>query len=154
MTNVVTAFLVRPATTGIQVLVLRRSDKVGSYRGLFAGISGYLETAEPLDQALTEIGEEVGLPPSAVHLLASAPPIEVRDEAIGRLWRVYPFLFETDDPDAVRLDWEHTEMRWVDPDALRQLDTVPGLADALDILLERWREHSGPATQAKAGNAT
>jgi 8-oxo-dGTP diphosphatase len=149
MTDVVTAFLVRPANAGVHVLVLRRSDKVGSYRGRWAGISGHLEAGEPIEQALTEINEEAGLPRSSVQLLASAPPIEIRDEELGRIWRVHPFLFEATDPDAIRIDWEHTELRWVDPRELRRLDTVPGLAGALETLLKSWRSQGRPRGQTK-----
>lgn len=152
MTDVVTAFLIRPADAGVQVLVLRRSDKVGSYRGRWAGISGHLEQNEPLDQALVEIEEEAGLPPPSVHLLASVPPFEIRDETINRIWRVHPFLFEAEDPDAVRIDWEHTELRWVEPQALHRLDTVPGLSTALESLLAEWRSHRGSGRQTKVGD--
>jgi hypothetical protein len=31
----------------------------------------------------------------------------------------------------VRLDWEHTEMRWVRAEEVSALETVPGLAEAL-----------------------
>ena len=152
MTDVVTAFIVRPADHGVRVLVLRRSDKVGSYHGKWAGVSGHFESAGPLDQALTEIEEEVGLPPDTVRLLASTPPVEIADEDIGRIWRVHSFLFETTAPDSVRLDWEHTELRWVEPQALHRLDTVPGLAPALDALLQRWHAR-GDRTQTKVGNS-
>jgi 8-oxo-dGTP diphosphatase len=149
MTDVVTAFLVRPAIAGVHVLVLRRSDKVGSYQRRWAGISGHLEAGEPIEQALTEIHEEAGLPESSVRLLATAPPIDIRDDELGRIWRVHPFLFEATDPDAIRIDWEHTELRWVDPRELVHLDTVPGLAGALEALLTRWRSKGEPNRQAK-----
>lgn len=151
MTDVVTAFLVRLDHAGFRVLVLRRSDKVGSYQGRWAAISGHLEGNDPLEQALTEIREEAGVPAANLHLLATSPPIEIRDDDVGRAWRVHPFLFDVDDPDAVRLDWEHTALRWVDPESVHKLNTVPGLAAALEGLLHQWRERGGHS-QAKVGN--
>lgn len=135
MTDVVTAFLVRRLNSDFQVLVLRRSDRVGSYQGKWAGISGYLERESPLEQALIEIEEEAGIDRAGAALLSRAEPIEILDESIGKHWRVHPFLFEVADPDSICTDWEHTEWRWVAPETLRELDTVPGLADALDALL-------------------
>jgi len=45
--KVVTCFLLRRAAAGDEVLLLRRSQKVGTYRGRWAGVSGYLEEAAP-----------------------------------------------------------------------------------------------------------
>ncbi len=125
-TDVVTVFLVHDG----RILVLRRSDEVGTYPGRWAGVSGYLESA-PLDQAFTELGEELGLGRDDVELLKEGAPLHVRDEEIGRMWRVHPFLFSVKDETRLRLDWEHVQRRWVWPGEIDQLDTVPGLADAL-----------------------
>lgn len=125
-TDVVTVFLIHDG----RILVLRRSDAVGTYRGLWAGVSGYLEQA-PRDQAYTEVMEETGLGPDDVELLKEGKPLHVHDRETGRLWRVHPFLFAVTKVADIRLDWEHVERRWVWPAELDQLDTVPHLAEAL-----------------------
>ncbi len=66
-----------------------------------------------------------------VRLLRQAGPFPVLDEEIDTRWTVHLFLFETLRPEGVRLDWEHTESRWVRPEEARRLDTVPGLIEAL-----------------------
>lgn len=124
--DVVTVFLIHDG----RILVLRRSDAVGTYRGLWAGVSGYLEQT-PRDQAYTEVMEETGLGPDDIELLREGEPLHVRDDNSGRLWRVHPFLFAVTNVAKIRLDWEHVERRWVWPTELEQLDTVPHLADAL-----------------------
>jgi len=157
--HVVTCFLLRRGEGGDEVLLLRRSERVGTYRGRWAGVSGYLEARSPLEQAYREIEEEVGLgrgDPStgsgqAVRLLAEGEPLTVLDETIDTRWTVHPFLFEMvteggepgeDAGDlkgdlkgaptgSLRLDWEHTESRWVRPQEVPALETVPGLAEAL-----------------------
>jgi 8-oxo-dGTP diphosphatase len=142
--HVVTCFLLRrgaeAASTGsgqAQVLVLRRSARVGTYRGRWAGVSGYVEEGvTPLEQAYREMGEEVGLGREAVRLLAEGEPLVVVDEGIETRWTVHAFLFELLQPNAVRLDWEHTEMRWVKPEEVSALETVPGLAEALSRVYE------------------
>lgn len=124
--QVVTAFLRHAG----RVLLVRRSAEVGTYRGRWSAISGYLEST-PLAQAYTEIAEETGLGREDVRLRAHAPPLEVFDEALGTLWAVHPFLFDVLNPEAIRLDWENTQMEWVAPADLERYETVPALAEAL-----------------------
>jgi 8-oxo-dGTP diphosphatase len=129
--DVVTVFL----THAGRLLLLKRSNLVGTYRGDWAGVSGYLERADPLEQAFTEVAEEVGLSRSDVSLVKAGEPLEVVDAARGRAWRVHPFLFSVEQPEKIRLDWESAEMRWVNPDELLELRTVPALAQALERVL-------------------
>ena len=136
---------------GDEILLLRRSGRVGTYRGRWAGVSGYVEEASALEQAYREMEEEVGLERGGVRLLAEGEPLIVVDEAIDTRWTVHPFLFElvtgggepgedagdlTGDlkvapTGSLRLDWEHTESRWVRPEEVSGMETVPGLAEAL-----------------------
>ena len=120
---------------GDRILLLRRSKKVGTYKGRWAGVSGYLEEPTPLAQALKEINEETGLTESQVTLVSSGKSLEVFDQKLGFSWLVHPFLFETGVPEKIRLDWEHVDMQWVEPAALRQLPTVPKLAEAYERCL-------------------
>jgi 8-oxo-dGTP diphosphatase len=131
-TPVVTSFLLRSAPEGDRVLLLRRSERVRTYQGAWGGVSGYLEPGvEPLEQAYTEIHEEVGLPREAVRLLRTGEPLEFRDEGLGRSWRVHPFLFALDAAARIATDWETTEHTWAAPEELATLRTVPRLAEAL-----------------------
>ena len=129
--DVITVFL----SHGSKVLVLKRSSKVGTYRGHWAGISGYLESEDPLDQAYIEMAEELSLEKANVTLIAVGKPLEVIDAVRDRAWRVHPFLFAVHEPDKIRLDWENTEMRWILPGEIDQLKTVPALKEALERVL-------------------
>ncbi len=129
--KVVTCFLLRRAAAGDEVLLLRRSQQVGTYRGRWAGVSGYLEEDEPLAQAYREVKEETGLAADEVRLLATGEPLTVVDARAGRRWIVHPFLFEVTPGAQVRVDWEHTEARWVRPEDVFAFETVPQLAEAL-----------------------
>jgi 8-oxo-dGTP pyrophosphatase MutT (NUDIX family) len=130
--HVVTCFLLRRSEEGAnEVLLLRRSERVGTYRGLWAGVSGYLEAKSQLEQAYREMEEEVGLRSEDLRLLAEGEPLVVPDERVDTRWTVHPFLFEVAQPERVRLDWEHTESRWVKPEEMGCLKTVPRLAEAL-----------------------
>jgi 8-oxo-dGTP pyrophosphatase MutT (NUDIX family) len=124
---VVTAFI----RHGGRVLLLRRSRRVGSYPGRWAGVSGYLEGRPPLDQALREIEEETGVGAAQLRLVSAGPPLEVVDSALCRVWSVHPYLFESDALPQIRLDWEHDDYCWVRPTEVELLQTVPRLGDAL-----------------------
>ena len=129
--KVVTCFLLRRPASGDEVLLLRRSQQVGTYRGRWAAVSGYLEEANPLAQAFREIEEEAGLARDEVTLLRAGEPLVVVDAEAGRRWIVHPFLFEVRPDAQVRVDWEHTEARWVRPEEISAFETVPQLAEAL-----------------------
>ena len=129
--KVVTCFLLRHTAAGDEVLLLRRSQQVGTYRGRWAGVSGYLEEADALAQAYREVEEEAGLTHEEVSLLRAGEPLVVLDAEADRRWIVHPFLFEIEPNAEVRVDWEHTEARWVRPEEAFAFETVPQLADAL-----------------------
>jgi 8-oxo-dGTP pyrophosphatase MutT (NUDIX family) len=129
--KVVTCFLLRRTAGGDEILLLRRSQKVGTYRGRWAGVSGYIEGTPPLAQAYREIEEEAGLIQEEVTLVETGDPLEVPDAETGQRWLVHPFLFEVRPDAEVRVDWEHTEARWVRPEDVFTFDTVPQLAGAL-----------------------
>ncbi len=129
--NVVTCFLLRRSGGDEEILLLRRSQQVGTYRGHWAGVSGYIEEADPLTQAYTEVEEETGLARDDVQLLRAGEPLEVVDTEANRRWIVHPFLFEVREPARIRADWEHTETRWIRPKEIFQYETVPQLAETL-----------------------
>ena len=132
-TSVVTSFLLRRnAEGGDEILLVRRSQRVRTYHGAWAGISGYLEEGvTPLEQAYTELREEVGFDQSILQLVRSGPPLPVDDQSQHLSWLVYPFLFSVDDQQTPRLDWEALEMRWIKPEDLPSYTTVPKLQEAL-----------------------
>jgi len=128
--SVVTCFLLRRSGDD-EILLLRRSQRVGTYRGRWAGVSGYIEEADPLTQAYMEIEQETGLAREDVQLLCTGEPLEVVDAEAERRWIVHPFLFEVREPARVRTDWEHSETRWIRPKEIFQYETVPQLPETL-----------------------
>jgi predicted aconitase with swiveling domain/8-oxo-dGTP pyrophosphatase MutT (NUDIX family) len=115
---------------GEEVLLLKRSEAVGSFQGHWAAVSGYVEEAEaPHQAARRELREELGLEP---ELVRAAGPTWVREG--DTIWVIHPFLFQTKER-AVTLDWEHTEYRWMTPDGMAGLKTVPGLEEVYRSLL-------------------
>lgn len=125
--HVVTCFLESDG----EILLLRRSQKVGSYQGRWAGVSGYVETT-PDKQALTEISEETGLQPEDLQLLKKGKILTVEDEELGTRWLVHPYLFHINDRSKIRTDWEHLDSKWISPKDIVNYATVPRLKEALD----------------------
>jgi 8-oxo-dGTP pyrophosphatase MutT (NUDIX family) len=131
-TSVVTSFLLRDTPVGPEILLVRRSQHVRTYQGAWAGISGYLEAGvTPLEQAYTELREELGLDSNALHLVRAGIPLPVEDESQHLSWLVYPFLFTLEEERTLSLDWEAVDMQWVRPTDLGAYTTVPRLAEAL-----------------------
>ena len=128
---VVTAFLERPDG---RILLLRRSERVGSFQGRWAAVSGYFEDPTPVAQAVREIREETGIGEASLRLVAAGAPVLSRDS--DRVYVVHPFRFRVDSTE-VRLDWEHTEFEWVEPREIAVRPTVPKLALA-------WQRVRGP----------
>ena len=128
--QVVTCFLESEG----KILILRRSDRVGSYRGKWAGVSGYLEDT-PEKQAFTEIREETGLEEDDIYLLKTGEPLKIEDKELATRWIVYPFLFHVKEPDKIRIDWEHKEIRWIEPSDIGNYDTVPNLSETLNRVM-------------------
>jgi 8-oxo-dGTP diphosphatase len=128
--NIVTAFIEYDG----KVLLLRRSQRVKTMKGKWAGVSGYIEANErPLIRALKEIEEETGLTNKNVQVLREGRPLEAADDTRSDIivWVVHPFCFRTNN-NVVNLDWEHDQYKWINPDEIENFDTVPRLKEALD----------------------
>jgi len=128
--EVVTCFL----QSGDKILLLKRSDRVGSYQGRWAGVSGYIET-NPDEQAFKEIREETGLEEDDIALIRKSHPIEIIDRELRTRWRVFPYLFRIKNPGKINIDWEHKEIKWIAPEEIDQYQTVPKLKEALHSVL-------------------
>jgi len=124
--RVVTCFL----ESENKILILRRSEQVGSYQGRWAGVSGYIETTAD-GQALVEIKEETGLCGEDLKLVKRGKPLLIKDEKLGVKWMVHPYLFHIKDRGKVKTDWEHKETRWIDPKDIGNYQTVPMLKETL-----------------------
>jgi predicted aconitase with swiveling domain/8-oxo-dGTP pyrophosphatase MutT (NUDIX family) len=126
-TPVITAFLRNRG----RILIVRRSQAVGSFRGRWSAISGHLESREdPKSRAVQEVREETGL--RDLQFRAAGSPVYARDDST--IYVVHPFLFDVSSR-RVRLDWENVEHRWVRPEEIARFRTVPRLNDVLAAVL-------------------
>jgi len=131
-TKIVTSFI----KDNEKLLILKRSDKVKSMKGLWAGISGIIEKNEaPLKRAKIEIFEEVGITEDMITLVRSAEEMRVNSPQYeNHEWEIFPFLFEAKNP-IIKLNWENSEFKWIKVEELENYDTVPSLQKVLFNLL-------------------
>lgn len=128
--EVVTCFLWR----GGLVCLFKRSQQVGSGRGKWHTVSGYLPLdREPLRHAYVEVREETGLQPPHIVLRRAGEPVVLGDAQRELRWRIHPFLFQVLDGEPI-LSWEHEELAWVAPQEIATRDCVRGLPELLDGL--------------------
>ncbi|MEM3065210.1 MAG: NUDIX domain-containing protein [Candidatus Nitrosotenuis sp.] len=131
-TKIVTCFV----TNNNRILLLKRSDKVKTMKGLWAGISGIIEKdEEPLTRAKIEIYEEIGAQDDAVSLLKAGKEMTISSQQYpDHQWVVFPFLFAIKEP-KISLNWENVSYRWIKADEIHNYQTVPSLAQVLFNLL-------------------
>jgi len=129
--NIVTSFLFKDG----KVLLLKRSDKVGSFRGKWAGISGFIEDENSLEAALREIKEETAVDSKDLQLLKIGTPFEIEDTVNDTIWSINPFLFSFKGTKII-IDWEHDTFEWVYPSEMDKFDTVTNLKKTLFNLIE------------------
>ena len=131
-TKIVTSFI----TSNEKFLLLKRSEKVKSMKGLWAGVSGIIEkNEEPLQRAKIEIFEELGIKEDQIKLLKTAELMRVvSPQYKNHEWEIFPFLFETNNPE-IKLNWENSEYKWIAANELNNYKIVPNLEKVLISLL-------------------
>ena len=131
-TSIVTSFI----KNDDKILILKRSDKVKSMKCLWAGISGIIENNEtPLTRAKIEIFEEAGIHEEQIELLKAVQQIKISSPQYkNHEWNIFPFLFKAKNPE-IKLNWENSEFKWIEPNEIKNYKTVPDLEKILFRLL-------------------
>jgi 8-oxo-dGTP pyrophosphatase MutT (NUDIX family) len=131
-TKIVTSFI----RDNEKLLILKRSDKVKSMKGLWAGISGIIENnEEPLSRAKIEIFEEVGITEDRITLVKASEEMKIHSPQYkNHEWEIFPFLFESNKP-TIKLNWENSDFKWINIEELKNHETVPSLQKVLFNLL-------------------
>tara|TARA_B110000438_G_C15538800_1_gene531817 strand:- start:159 stop:563 length:405 start_codon:yes stop_codon:yes gene_type:complete len=131
-TRIITAFI----KNNNKILILKRSNKVRTMKGLWSGVSGIIENNEkPVDRARIEIFEEIGMGKGEVNLVKKMEKMKISSPQYkNHQWEVFSFLFETE-KSGVKLNWENSEFKWIKIDELKNYETVPSLNKILINLL-------------------
>ena len=111
-----------------KILLLKRSDKVRVYQGLWNSVAGYLDEFRPLEEkAQEELREELGIAAEIIKQTKLGQPYELYDESVGKIWIIFSVLVELNQEPVIKLDWEHTKYCWVSLEEVKNFDIVPGL---------------------------
>ncbi|MBS0480253.1 MAG: RNA pyrophosphohydrolase [Proteobacteria bacterium] len=108
------------------------------------------------DAALRELGEEIGVAPDKVELIAEAPGeffYDLPDDLIGKVWKgrwrgqrqkwfLYSFLGEDTDINLATAHPEFMSWRWVDPQQLPKL-IVPFKRKLYEDVIAAFSAHLG-----------
>lgn len=131
-TRIVTSFI----KDNDRFLLLKRSNKVKTMKGLWAGVSGIIEgDEEPLKRAKIEIFEELGMTEDKIKFLKSSVEMKINSPQYeNHEWEIFPFLFEVKNPN-IKLNWENSEYRWITKNEIKNYETVPSIEKVLFSLL-------------------
>lgn len=131
-TKIVTSFV----QSNEKLLLLKRSDRVKSMKGLWGAVSGIIENGEePLRRAKIEIYEEIGVKSEQIQLLKAGHEMTISSPQYpDHQWMVFPFLFSTK-VQKISLNWENTSYAWIEPQEIHKYETVPSLSEVLFNLL-------------------
>lgn len=117
-----------------KILILLRSELVRTHPNKWGGISGSIDNDKTADeQAMIEIEEETGLSAENILLIKKGEPIIINDEHHMKV--IHPYLFHVKNRDAIKLNWENKQIKWIRPEDIDKYDTMPRLKDTLAQVL-------------------
>lgn len=116
------------------ILLLKRSEKVCAYRGLWSTVAGFIDTNKKLsDKVMEEIEEELHIKKDNIQSIRFGKHYIFHDPP--KTWIRYPILATLREKQDITLDWEHTEYKWIRPMEIRQYVTPPGTWECLEKIL-------------------
>ncbi|MFH1209662.1 MAG: NUDIX domain-containing protein [archaeon] len=119
-----------------KILLLKRSSKVKNYKEKWSSVAGYIDEDKTLkEKSLEEIKEELDIKENNVLSMKIGKPIKIYDKKIKKAWLIHPVLIELKDKPKIKLDFEHTEYRWIYPKEIRKFDILPFLEKSLKRVL-------------------
>ena len=114
-----------------RILILKRSERVKSFRCVWSGVSGYFEKNEDLlSRALVEIYEETKINKRDLILkkILKETTVKIKDE---KILVIQPFLFSSKTKN-ISVNWENSEFRWIKENQIKNYGTVPKLREFLN----------------------
>jgi len=118
-----------------KILLLKRSEKVGNYQGMWNSIGGYLDENKPLENKVKEeLIEELDIKEENIADIKIGKAYAFHDEDIDKIWHIFPVLVKLKTEPKIKLDWEHTDFVWVKKEEIANYNTVPKLVEVLGHL--------------------
>lgn len=125
-----------------EILLLKRSDKVRAYQGKWNAIAGYLDEIKPVrEKVLEELREEVDISEEIIEEICLGKIERIEDKKISKTWIGQPVLVKLRTKPEIKLDWEHTEYKWIKPEELKNFDIVESLDKSFENLMRSCKIH-------------
>jgi len=119
-----------------KVLILKRSNEVLNYKEQWNSIGGFIDEAKPIEKkVLEELKEEIGIEKDKILDIKVKDSWELFDPEINKTWIIFPVLVELKENPEIKLDWEHTEYKWIKPEEIMNYDIIYRLEDNLKRVL-------------------
>jgi len=87
------------------------------------------------EKILEELREEINVDEDNIRFIEVKDSYKLKDSKINKTWIVHPVLVELKEKPEIKLDWEHTEFRWIKPEELNNYDFVTDLDKTLKKVL-------------------
>lgn len=117
-----------------KILIVQRSKELHFYPGYWNGISGFLDDKRTLKEKVRdELKEEVGIPACAIRRIRLGKIFHQDAAKYGKTWIVHPVLVEVA-TDKIKLDWEASGFKWVNPRDVKKLKLLPGFGRVLESI--------------------
>lgn len=121
-----------------KILLLKRSNKVLTYKKKWNTVAGYLDELKPINEKIyEELSEELGITIKDIKSIHIGKNYRFTDPFAKKTWIVHPVKVELSHDVKIHLDWEHTEFRWINPEDIDAFDTVPNAKVSLVKALEK-----------------
>ncbi|HLD18639.1 MAG TPA: NUDIX domain-containing protein [Candidatus Nanoarchaeia archaeon] len=111
-----------------KILLLKRSNRVLTYKGYWNTVAGYYDEPKPLrKKALEELKEETGISKKYVKSIKFGKMFRFHDKKINKIWLVNPILIKLKKKPKIKIDFEHTKAIWIKPEEIKNYKIVPNL---------------------------
>jgi len=115
-----------------EILILKRSNKVATYQGRWNTVAGYIDELKPIhEKIIEEINEEIGVIKDNILRQKIGDTYTFKDMKTNKTWIVCPVLVELKNKPDIKLDWEHTEYKWIKPEEIKKYNIVPKIEESL-----------------------
>lgn len=109
-----------------KILIVKRSQNSEYYPGSWASVSGFLDDSKTIvEKVKEELLEELGIKPSQITKIKTAPVFEYEGRDYKKVWIAHPVKVEIS-TDKITLDWEAQDYKWIAPGEVKNYTFGPG----------------------------
>jgi isopentenyldiphosphate isomerase len=116
-----------------KILLLKRSSGLKNYPLKWNAVTGFMDELKPVEEkVLDELEEELGIGKSSIVSMRIGKPYEVKDFDTGKTWIVNPAIVDLRRIPEIKLNFEHTDFKWIRKEELSYFNTVPFIKKFFD----------------------